>query len=224
MDRVTFFFDPRCPWCWQTSRWARRLVELGEIEVEWRPFSLDVVNRPDGTDPASLEPTGSPALRVAVMVDGLHGNAALGAFYEALGRSTFDVAPPADATVAIRSALDEIGVDASLLDKALTDPDTWTAVVDSTERVVARIGKLGVPTIALDGPEGPMIFGPVISELPADDESLELWSHTAWLIRNDNFSELKRSNRKPPDLAVVKWHREQRAGATSSSATRSRDR
>jgi len=218
MEHVTFYFDPRCPWCWQTSRWARRLVELGEIEVDWRVFSLEVVNRPDDTDPADLEATGSPALRTAVVIADRHGNDAMGAFYAALGRRTFDVAPPGDAIVAIKESLEEIGLDTALYDDAIADPGTWTAVVASTEHVSGRIGKLGVPTIALDGEDGPMIFGPVVSELPSDEESVELWQHTAWLLRNDNFWELKRSNRRSPDLAMMRWYREQRAARAAAEA------
>ena len=33
MEQVKFHFDPRCPWCYQTSRWAVRLEELGEIAI-----------------------------------------------------------------------------------------------------------------------------------------------------------------------------------------------
>jgi len=220
MDRVIFYFDPRCPWCYQTSRWANRLAELGEVEVDWRVFSLEVVNRPDGTDAADLEPTGSPALRTAVLVAAEHGSEALGPFYAALGRRTFEEAPPAsDQTAAIRESLAEVALDPELCDRALADKATWAAVVASTERVVDRIGKLGVPTIALDDEDGPMIFGPVVSELPSDAESVELWRHTAWLVRNDNFSELKRSRRTQPDLPVIRWWMEQRAAAAAGGSS-----
>jgi 2-hydroxychromene-2-carboxylate isomerase len=218
MDRVTFYFDPRCPRCWQTSRWARRLVELGEIDVEWRMFSLEVVNRDEGVDPADLEATGSPALRTAIAIAEAHGNAAVGSFYAALGRRTFDVAPPGEPMVAIKASLEEVGLDPALLDEAVADPATWASVVASTEHVAGRIGKLGVPTIALDGEDGPMIFGPVISEPPSDEEAVELWQHTAWLLRNDNFYELKRSNRRSPDLATTRWWAEQRAARAAAEA------
>jgi protein-disulfide isomerase-like protein with CxxC motif len=48
MDAVRFHFDPICPWCYQTSRWAKRLEQLGEIELDWGLFSLEVVNLKDG--------------------------------------------------------------------------------------------------------------------------------------------------------------------------------
>ena len=54
-EPVRFHLDPRCPWCWQTSRWAVRLEELGEIELDWGVFSLELVNLPDDTDPRTIE-------------------------------------------------------------------------------------------------------------------------------------------------------------------------
>lgn len=44
-ERVCFFFDPICPWCYQTSRWARRLEELGVVELDWGVFSLESVRQ-----------------------------------------------------------------------------------------------------------------------------------------------------------------------------------
>src|SRR5581483_7917077 len=98
MEKVRFHFDPRCPWCWQTSRWARRLEELGEIDVDWDVFSLDVVNAPEGTDPLELD--GSPQLQTAVVVLREHGPKALGRLYAALGERQFHSPPPPDDPVA----------------------------------------------------------------------------------------------------------------------------
>lgn len=55
MERIRFYFDPRCPWCYLTSRWASRLEELGEVSIDWALFSLEVVNRPEGVDPLTID-------------------------------------------------------------------------------------------------------------------------------------------------------------------------
>ena len=82
-ENIRFYFDPLCPWCYQTSRWARRLDELGVVDVEWRVFSLAIVN--GGDEGRSAADTGSaPSLRTAVAVRDAHGNDAVGAFYKAL--------------------------------------------------------------------------------------------------------------------------------------------
>ncbi|MDP8978475.1 MAG: DsbA family protein [Actinomycetota bacterium] len=46
-EHVPFYFDPVCPWAYQTSRWARRLAELGEITLDWGLFSLTLANAED---------------------------------------------------------------------------------------------------------------------------------------------------------------------------------
>ena len=40
--RICFYFEPICPWCHQTSRWARRLEELGVVDIDWALFSLEL--------------------------------------------------------------------------------------------------------------------------------------------------------------------------------------
>jgi predicted DsbA family dithiol-disulfide isomerase len=37
-ERINFHFDPLCPWAWITSRWATRMEDMGEIEIDWRLF------------------------------------------------------------------------------------------------------------------------------------------------------------------------------------------
>ena len=46
--RVQFHFDVMCPWAYQTSLWMREVREVTDVEVEWRFFSLEEVNRVDG--------------------------------------------------------------------------------------------------------------------------------------------------------------------------------
>ncbi|MFM7253078.1 MAG: hypothetical protein ACKO27_08435, partial [Ilumatobacteraceae bacterium] len=46
--RVDFWFDPMCPWAYQTSVWIRRVRESVPLDIHWRFFSLEEVNRPEG--------------------------------------------------------------------------------------------------------------------------------------------------------------------------------
>ena len=73
----------------------------------------------------------------------------------------------------------------------MADESTWDAVLAEHNELIANTRSFGVPTIVLDGGEGLAIFGPVISELPTDDDGVELWKHVSWLARYENFSELK---------------------------------
>jgi protein-disulfide isomerase-like protein with CxxC motif len=212
MDRVRFHFDPLCPWCYQTSRWAIRLEQLGEIELAWGLFSLEVVNAAEGTDPRTLEARSGPALRTAIRIREKAGAGAVGPFYTALGRRIWEQAPPEqDMATAVRGALAEIDLDPAWCDEALGDPASWDAVLDEHNALVERTHSFGVPTIILDGGEGPAIFGPVISTLPSDDDAVELWRHVSWLARYENFSELKRDRPQPPDLPAMAWRLARRA-------------
>lgn len=207
MEEIRFHFDPRCPWCYQTSRWALRLEELGEVTIDWAVFSLEIANAPEGTDPRVLEARSGPILRAAIVLRERQGSAAVGAFFAAFGRRFWESPPPpkVDDLDAIRASLEEAGADPEIVDEALADPATWDAVVDEHEALVQRTQAFGVPTIVLDGGDGPAIFGPVVSRLPDDEDSVQLWRHTAWLTRYGNFAELKRGRAEPPDLPSVAW-------------------
>lgn len=61
-----------------------------------------------------------------------------------------------------------------------------------------------MPTIILDGGDGPAIFGPVVSEVPSDEEAVELWRHVSWLVRYGSFAEVKRDRLAAPALESVR--------------------
>ena len=45
---VDFHFDPLCPYAYQTSKWIRAVREQIGIEISWRFFSLEEINRVEG--------------------------------------------------------------------------------------------------------------------------------------------------------------------------------
>ena len=214
MEQVKFYFDPACPWCYQTARWARRVEELGEMELDWGIFSLEVVNLPPGKDARELDARSGPALRTALAIRDRHGSRAIGPFYAALGKRIWDQPPPPDDMVgAVRESVQEAGLSPSLVDDVMADRSTWDAVLKEHGALVEKNASFGVPTLALDDGTGPSIFGPVISVLPNDEDAIALWRHTLWLMRYGNFAELKRNRLGRPDLATVKWRAEQQKQA-----------
>ncbi len=213
MQPVKFYFDPGCPWCYQTSKWAKRLEHLEEISLDWGVFSLQVLNLDEGVDPMSLLATGSPQLRTAIAIARTHGSKAIGPYYTELGARTFEQSKPVDRDRThdlIRDALAAAGLARALLDDALADDSTWREVVDTTAALHEQVGDVGVPTIVLDGGDGPAIFGPVIVTQPNDADAIELWRHTEWLTRYSNFAELKRKRSGGPDLPLMDHYRRQR--------------
>ena len=213
MEAIRFHFDPRCPWCYLTSRWASRLKELGEIRIDWAFFCLDVVNRQEGVDPLTIEARSGPVLRTASLLHERLGRDAVGELYRALGTRVWESELPleVDDLDGIRASLKEIGADPMLLDEALDDPGTWEAVVQEHQALVDRTGAFGVPTIVLDAGDGPAIFGPVIYKVPDDEEAVELWRHTIWMVRYGNFAELKRGRGGLPDLPAIEYRARQHA-------------
>jgi hypothetical protein len=194
-----------------TSKWVNQLVELGEVEVvDWRVFSLELINGGEETIEAAREYRAAPALRTATAVRAAAGGEAVGRFYHALDLRTWESTQDVRSADTLRGALGDAGLDPSLYDTALDDPATWDAVVASHRAVVDELGAFGVPTIRLDGGEGPGIFGPVISKVPPDDEAVELWRHVLWLTRSDNFWELKRNRAVEPDLEGIRVRRAER--------------
>ena len=92
--------------------------------------------------------------------------------------------------------------------QALADPSTWEAVQREHDEAVTVHKAFGVPTIVLDGGDGPHMFGPIISDIPDDEGAVDLWRHFEWMARNPNVAEIKR-DRLPLDLESIRlWRRE----------------
>ena len=48
IEYVDFHFDVMCPWAYQTSVWMREVRRLTDVDVRWRFFSLEEINRVEG--------------------------------------------------------------------------------------------------------------------------------------------------------------------------------
>ena len=210
-ERIRFHFDPICPWCYQTSRWAYRLQELGEVELSWGLFSLEIVNAgKESEEMAASHARSALALRTGVLAREEAGSKGLGEFYRHLGRRVHEAGEPLADPETVMGALRDAGLDPGLCDKAAADDASWDRVREEHRDLCDRTRSFGVPTIVLDDGAGPAIFGPVVSEPPSDDDAVELWRHVSWLVRYENFAELKRDRLAPPDLESVRRRRRER--------------
>ncbi len=210
-EPVQLYFDPICPWCYQTSRWAWRLEELGVLELEWGLFSLELQNAGrEHLELARAHARSALGLRTAAAVRDAVSPSAVGDFYKALGARFHEGGEPLEEPATVEAALADAGLDTELCARAWDDPSTAERVAAEHRHLCERTRSFGVPTIVLDGGEGPAIFGPVISEVPSDDDAVELWRHVAWLVRHANFAELKRERLAAPRLASVARSREER--------------
>jgi hypothetical protein len=182
---------------------VRRLEALGEVELTWGLYCLELSNLPADGDVAELGTTArsATALRTAAAIQAVGGSDDVGRFYKALGSRVWETSEPAsDRDLAVRESAEEAGYDREILDRAMADPGTWDEVVRQHRWLVDDKGGIGVPTLVLDGGTGPAVFGPVVSHLPDDEEAVRILRHVVWLAREDGFYEIKLQRTSQPDL------------------------
>lgn len=182
-------------------------------EVDWRFISLRMLNA--NLDYASEFPAGYEEshtsglrlLRVAARARADHGSRVVGPLYEAMSSEIFDAANAQSISPQMRitpefveDKLKQVGLPSSL-GVALED-ESWDEVIRAeTDEALSLAGKdVGTPIIQFEPPGGAAFFGPVISRLPSEADSLRLWDHVVALAEFPGFAELKRSLRERPQL------------------------
>ena len=99
--------------------------------------------------------------------------------------------------------LANVGLDPAYA-SALDEPRHDAVLEEESDLAFERTGSdVGTPIITY-GDDGPSFFGPVISTVPDHEEGLRLWDALTHIIRVGTFSELKRSNRDPLDLPLLR--------------------
>ena len=186
---VDFHFDPMCPFAYQTSLWIRDVRDQTGLEVTWRFFSLEEVNRVEGKKhPWEREWSyGWSLMRIGALLR-RRDPALLDRWYAVIGHELHTLGgKPHDPEVA-RRLLTDIGVDAALLDQALDDPSTHDDVRADHQRVLDA-GGYGVPTLFLDGQ---CLFGPVLVGPPSGADALRLWDVVTGMAALPHVYELQR--------------------------------
>ena len=186
---VDFHFDPMCPFAYQTSLWIRDVRDQTGLEVTWRFFSLEEVNRVEGKKhPWEREWSyGWSLMRIGALLR-RRDPALLDRWYAVIGHELHTLGgKPHDPEVA-RRLLTDIGVDAALLDQALEDPSTHDDVRADYQRVLDA-GGYGVPTLFLDGQ---CLFGPVLVDPPTGADALRLWDVVTGMAALPHVYELQR--------------------------------
>lgn len=204
VEKINFHFDPVCPWAWLTSRWATRLEELGEIEIDWRLFSLGLANLPEGESvPAGPVGHSGDALQLLAQARRIGGNSAVARLYTAMGTAAHVRHEKLVEAEVLERAWKEAELDPAGRETAPADPALWQEVLSDHQAAVQGCQAFGVPTLILDGGKGPGIFGPVITDIPDDAESRELLEDVIRITRRGYFFELKRDrDGHPPHTAV----------------------
>ena len=195
----TFWFDPVCPWAWMSSRWVLEAGRVRGFTPRFQVMSLSVLN--EGRDLPEeyldLMARAWGPVRVCIAAAEKHGEEVLLPLYTALG-NRIHLGEEKDYDVAIKGALDEVGLPPELAEAAHTDEydDQLRA---SHERGISLVGQdVGTPVIAVGDVA---FFGPVVIPAPKGEEAGRLWDGVVLVAGTPGFYELKRSREKGPDFS-----------------------
>ena len=203
--RVDFHFDVICPWAYQTSHWMREVRDRLGLEVDWRFFSLEEVNRLEGKKhPWEREWSyGWSMMRVGALLK-REDPALNDAWYLKAGTALHvEGRKPHEPAVA-RALLAEMDLDPGIVDEALADPTTHDDVRADHERVIG-LGGWGVPTLVFPGAdddESLKLFGPVLIDPPTGEAADRLWALVLGWLEFPQLYELQRP-KTPNDLAAI---------------------
>jgi 2-hydroxychromene-2-carboxylate isomerase len=190
---ATFFFDPACPFTWRTSRWLVNVAPTRGVTVRWRAFSLSILN--EGKVPEQYRPmmeASSRALRLveALGADRRHDDIAT--FYTELGSRTHEAGAQLTDEIVVAAA-----EAAGIADpKTVLDDASWDeAVRESHAEAVESAGPdIGSPVLMIEGASRG-VHGPIIGDVPAEEEARQIWDAVVTLVRSETFFEVKRGRR-----------------------------
>jgi 2-hydroxychromene-2-carboxylate isomerase len=177
---VDFHFDIMCPYAYQTSIWMREVRDRAGVDVRWRFFSLEEINRDEGKKhPWEREWSyGWSMMRIGAYLRRQDMDL-LDRWYWAAGTALHVEGRKPHRPEVAAQLLRELGLDPEIVTMALEDPTTGADVRREHEIVVSK-GAFGVPTLVFD--DGQALFGPVLIHPPQGDAALRLWELvTGWL-------------------------------------------
>lgn len=204
-DSVDFHFDVMCPYAYQTSLWIREVRRLTGLEINWRFFSLEEVNRVEGKKhPWEREWSyGWSMMRIGALLRRSNMDD-LDKWYASAGKALHvDGLKPHVPEVA-KSLLEELGLDPGLVDEAIQDSTTSDEVLAEHKKVIDA-GGYGVPTLFFA--DGQCLFGPVLIDPPVGDDAVKLWDSVVAWTKFPHLYELQRPKTRSDEKLIAETFR-----------------
>ena len=208
MTRISFYYDPSCPWCWITSRWLTEVQTARDIEIDWLPFSLALKNGElGGEDVTGHLDTHTIAHRVLRLVEVLHEQQGIdrGELFTEFGKSYF-IDPKLDDEEFTGAVLERMGLSSDHL-QALDNAELDQKLQQHLDNAIEVAGDdVGVPLIVFETDDEQRVayFGPVIARLPELEKGLELWDSLSTIATSPDFFELKRNRTSRSKVKTTK--------------------
>lgn len=191
VHHVRFLFDPICPWAWKTSLWIRAASHVRPLTIEWGLLSLEYINREEKDNPyKDLMKRSRHVLRLLANAREVAGDEGIDRLYLLLGDAHHNHGRKLDDEDMLTEALIQANLPVSLLEETRKNETLDATLEAAYERDCAR-GAFGVPTLYINHNEIPY-FGPVIDQVPLDEEAGELWDHILGITQYSYFYEIKR--------------------------------
>jgi 2-hydroxychromene-2-carboxylate isomerase len=190
-EQLQWFFDPMCPYAYQASKWIRDVREQVPVDVTWRFFSLEDINREEGKRHPWERPWsyGWGQMRVGALVRREQGNDALDHWYATVGTAFFDEGVKTHDPAVHAEVIAAAGFDPALVQRATDDETTTDDVKADHDEAVTRYGGHGVPTLVFAS--GYAVYGPVVVPAPTGDDALALWELVRSMQRFPHLYELR---------------------------------
>ena len=199
VSRVTFYFDPACPWTWRTSRWLVEAAAARGVPVEYAAFELSAGRPIDQAAPEHQAAAVASRLflrgLVAAREEGRHG--LIASWYTAYGTALWEEGTEPSADLVRRTLTASGGTDLMhTLDDTHLDAAVATSRTDALEWAGDDVGSPVTVWHVAGGHRG--FFGPVVAPAPTGSGSDALWDAVVAAAAVPEFFELKSRRTSSP--------------------------